>query len=57
MVVLEDSGHFGHIEEPDAFAAAVIDPLSPPLRHDRERHELQRLRRILDAHSEEEPNQ
>jgi proline iminopeptidase len=25
LVVLEDSGHFGHIEEPDAFAAAVVD--------------------------------
>jgi pimeloyl-ACP methyl ester carboxylesterase len=24
LVVLEDSGHFGHVEEPDAFARAVV---------------------------------
>ncbi|MFF3632160.1 hypothetical protein [Streptomyces sp. NPDC002164] len=31
----------------------VDDPLAPPIRHDRERHELKRLQRILDAHQPE----
>ncbi|MFE4758721.1 hypothetical protein ACFRIB_52765 [Streptomyces mirabilis] len=33
--------------------AVVDDPLAPPIRHDRERHELMRLQRILDAHEPE----
>jgi hypothetical protein len=28
----------------------VSDPLDPPIRHERERHELARLQAILDAH-------
>jgi integrase len=34
-------------------AAVVDDPLAPPIRHERERHELKRLQRILDAHEPE----
>lgn len=34
-------------------AALVDDPLAPPIRHERERHELDRLRRILDTHEAE----
>jgi proline iminopeptidase len=29
LVVLEDSGHFGHVEEPDAFARAVVGFVAP----------------------------
>jgi hypothetical protein len=31
----------------------VDEPLAPPIRHQRERHELKRLQRILDAHEPE----
>ncbi|MCX5203922.1 hypothetical protein OG897_21005 [Streptomyces sp. NBC_00237] len=33
-------------------AEAVADPLAPSIRHERERHELQRLQRIIDEHEE-----
>ncbi|MCY0927898.1 hypothetical protein OTB20_17090 [Streptomyces sp. H27-H1] len=36
----------------DALAEIVADPLAPPYRHERERHELARLNTIIDAHEE-----
>jgi hypothetical protein len=30
---------------------SVADPLAPPIRHARERHELDRLRAVLDTHA------
>jgi hypothetical protein len=33
-------------------AESVADPLAPPIRHERERHELSRLERIIDAHQQ-----
>ncbi|MGX1972514.1 hypothetical protein [Streptomyces kronopolitis] len=38
-------------------ADAVDDPLAPPIRHERELHELGRLRQILDAHEKREDDQ
>jgi hypothetical protein len=35
----------------------VDDPLAPPIRHDRELHELERLQRILDTHNTKGINQ
>jgi len=37
--------------------AIVDDPLAPPIRHERELHELQRLQRILEAHEAEKDDQ
>ncbi|MCC9706052.1 hypothetical protein E4N62_12755 [Streptomyces sp. MNU76] len=34
-------------------AEIVDDPLAPPIRHARERHELTRLKKIIDAHEKE----
>ncbi len=42
-------------EKRHELAAVVADPLAPPIRHERDRHELQRLQQILDAHISEEP--
>ncbi|MGO4618032.1 hypothetical protein AB4305_31335 [Nocardia sp. 2YAB30] len=36
----------------DALTQIVADPLAPPIRHERERHELHRLRTVLDAHEQ-----
>lgn len=43
-----------HLRRHHRELTAVVDnPLAPPIRHDRERHELTRLQRILDAHEPE----
>jgi len=36
-------------------AAVVADPLAPPIRHQREQAELDRLQRIIDHHKETAP--
>jgi hypothetical protein len=42
-----------HVRQHHRELTAVDDPLAPPIRHDRERHELARLQRLLDAHKPE----
>lgn len=42
-----------HVREQAADLAEVVaDPLAPPLRHERDLHELDRLQRIIDAHQQ-----
>jgi pimeloyl-ACP methyl ester carboxylesterase len=31
LVILENSGHFGHLEEPEAFAKAVVAFVEAPV--------------------------
>ncbi|MEV0536201.1 hypothetical protein [Kitasatospora sp. NPDC050463] len=42
-----------HVRDQAADLAEIVaDPLAPPLRHDRDRHELDRLERLIDAHEQ-----
>lgn len=42
-----------HVKQQEAQLSKVVDdPLAPPIRHERERHELARLRKIIRVHEE-----